>query len=502
MARCQGFRSLFAAFIVFGLVWTQAAATIPHKNRVDSDHLLLKSYQISKDLVPAQRAFLLFHLATAAEPLAPKLSGQWAIELFRLTFELDSDWNRSALQKNAVAILSNTDPVGAFHILRKMSPLPNQSMLPEDLRADAANTAFLRYWNNKQAQNRLQAIRAQAQEIGKDGQYPYKAISPMLQYLLQKDKSAALAWFSEVCLAYQQGNPNIRSANPEFVAFVQEFWPKIPMSSRREALDVLVPKLTQADVSDPGAYLSRVKTSTRTFDFSDSNQKLLFDMLPLVSEVDSEWAERLTKEHFQAAAITEPQRPEQESQIYLAGNPSSTQQGAAESFLQREQQLRRVFDAMQQGPDKSLQMAAQLSDPDIHLRALEGITGSFHDKGLDSSEATIIDQTKKILEAATRPLDKLRALALLAEASASAGDVGALQQYIETGFDMGELLFEEFEQSHPVADIEGADLLGPLRRLVQTGMQFRRPDTIERIEQCQDQLLVAYLFLMAADKPA
>jgi hypothetical protein len=494
---------LLLASAILAVLCDQAAiaGAAAHKKEEGSSSVLLRnSYLIGRDFVPAQRAFLLFHLATAAENISPDLSKQWAKDLFRVTFELDPDWNRSALQKNAVAVLATTDPVQAFRLLATMSPLPNQPILPEDLRADAAKTVFLDYWNNKKTKNRLQAIRVRASAIAADGQYPFSAVSPMLRYLLERDESAGLAWFSEICLAYQQGNPNIRAANPEFVAFVQDFWPTMPTSTRREVLSVLIPKLSEKDTfASSGAYLTRVKTSFGSFDFSSLNEELLFRVLPLVREADPEWAERLIKEHSASFPQTGPQdRVVEEAQVYVGGSGTSGQSRDPGAILQQQAQLGTVFDSLDQDPEKAVQLAGQIIDSHAHLSALEGITANLGEKDLKENAVTVEGQAKSILEAATTSLDKVRALVLLAQMSANLGDTDAFHNYMDRGFDMGELVFEEFVQLHPVADIEGAEVFNPLMTLVATGMRFRTADTIARIQQCGDHLLTAYLLIGAA----
>ena len=142
-------------------------------------------------------------------------------------------------------------------------------------------------------------------------------------------------------------------------------------------------------------------------------------------------------------------------------------------------------------------MAAQLNDPHAQLLALGGVA-----RGLDSKDTgiqvTIEGQAKQALEASKNPLDKVRAFALLAQATAQIGDTASFGEYMNHGFDLGELLFEEFVQTHPTADVEGAEVMGPLGRLVETGMRFRRFDTLARVERSSNRLLTAYLLIAAA----
>ena len=500
--RCRVIRLLLAAAMAAASQGqdTKPAPATHDLERSPAD-LLRESYAAGGEFVPAQRAFLLFRLALVAERIAPDLSAQWAKDLFNLTFELDPDWNRSALQKNAVAVLANIDPAAAFRMLGMMSPLPNLTTLPEDLRADAAAAVFPRYWKDKKSQSRLDAIRGASGAMAKDGQYPFRAVSPVLHDVLEQDEAAGLAWFSEICLAYRQGNSNIRSANRDFVAFVREFWPKLPSPAKREALTGVIGKLTQPDANGgSGAYHARVKTSAGMIEFSSENEQLLFQVMPFVRELDPDWAARLS--HDRPALFGQSGQlgvtTEDVSQVYIGGSGSSDQTATAASFLQRQQQLGMVFGALGQGPGQALQIAGQLGDPETQLRALEGIAGSLADSKDTSGGASMAELAKRLLESAKKPLDKVRALAVLAQATARTGDTASFHQYMDRGFDLGELVFEEFVQTHPVADIEDVQVMDPLSSLVATGMRFRPYDTVSRIERCADHLLSAYLLIAAA----
>lgn len=485
---------------------TRSTPAEHHPARTQAD-LLRESYSLGMELVPAQRAFLLFRLATVAEHVAPDLSKKWAKELFKLTFQLEPDWDRSALQKNAVVILASTDPEAAFRMHGMMSPLPNQAMFPEDLRADAAATVFLRYWDDKKSNGRIHAIRIRAQTIAKDGQYPYRAVSPILDYQLKRDETAGLAWVSEICSAYRQGNPNFRTANPEFVAFVREFWPKLSLSIsiKRDLLTALIERLSRPD-PEVAIYRAQVKASTGTVEFTSQNEQLLFQILPFVRELDSEWAERLVQDRpwsFRQALQSGVNTSNDVDALYLMPTESSDKAVTADPFVQRQQELGRVYDALGQHSGQStgeaIQIAAKLTDADTHLSALESIATRLDDSRDTSHRAALEDQAKQILEGTQKLADKVRALALLAHLAALARNSASYQQYMDRGLDLGELLFEQFVQTHPTAQLEGAEILEPMESLVATGVRFNRIQTISRIEQTRDPLLAAYLLIAAAE---
>jgi len=235
----------------------------------------------------------------------------------------------------------------------------------------------------------------------------YRAVSPMLHYFLEEDEPAGLAWFSQISLAYRQGNPNITSANPDIFGLVREFWPKLPPAAKREALTALIGKLNQPDVDiGPQTYRSRVKTSAGTLELSSRNEQLLLQVMPLVRELDPDWADRLAEDR--PALFRQAGQPGvsigEVQQVTVSGN--SDQTATTVGFLQRQQQIGTVYAALGRGPGAALQVAGQLTDPSTHLRALEGVAGSLDDTKDTSSMATIGEQAKRVLESAKKPLDR------------------------------------------------------------------------------------------------
>ena len=156
-------------------------------------------------------------------------------------------------------------------------------------------------------------------------------------------------------MAYSQESANIRSSNPDFVAFLRDFWPTLTPAAKREALTPLVSKLTQPDAdASERTYRSSVKTSAGTVGFSSRNEQLLFQVMPLVQELDAKWANRLAQDRPtlpRAAGST----VEEVQQAYVTGNASSPDQAAAAAdALGRQEQLSRVYDALGKGPRRGV----------------------------------------------------------------------------------------------------------------------------------------------------
>lgn len=196
----------------------QSQKTGPPELSYTAQSLLAESYLIGEDFVPAQRAFHLFRLAVAAEPIEPAQSHRWAEELLLLTSKLEPSWDRSALQKNAVAVISGTDPSEGLRLLKEIDDSVNNAVsVPEDLRASAAIVVYHAYWTRNMSLDGLEAIRLNARSLAETNQYPFIAVLPMFRDLLSKDSASASAWFDEICSSFTRGPVKIQASTGEFV---------------------------------------------------------------------------------------------------------------------------------------------------------------------------------------------------------------------------------------------------------------------------------------------
>ena len=136
--------------------------------RTPSD-LLVESYRISVGLVPAERAILLNYLSRAAGAQHLPYTASWAEENLRLAHQLSLDWNRVAIEKNAIVALSYVKSKRALDLLRTMSlPVSDGVGFPEDVRADAAITVFQNYWHDRHPRG-VPELRATALYLGQTG---------------------------------------------------------------------------------------------------------------------------------------------------------------------------------------------------------------------------------------------------------------------------------------------------------------------------------------------
>jgi hypothetical protein len=135
--------------------------------------ILVESYQLGRDLVPSERAILLNYLTRTASEHHLACTSAWAEETLQIARQLPMDWNRLAIEKNAVAAVSYVKPDRAMTLLRSMD-LPvsdGGGGFREDVRAVGATIIFQSYWRAHRPKG-LPELRAEAAYLGQTGQYP------------------------------------------------------------------------------------------------------------------------------------------------------------------------------------------------------------------------------------------------------------------------------------------------------------------------------------------
>ncbi len=159
-----------------------------------------------KEFVPGERCFHLYYLSLTAQEIAPSLAPAWATELFSLTFRLSKTWGRSALQKNAIELVSEQDSSSALGMLNEMDvPPTGGGPLPEDLRAWASRKVFVSFLGSGGDPKRIVAT---ARYIGDTGLYPFSAVGFALP-LLPKQASEVRATLLNDSIAYLGGSSAI-----------------------------------------------------------------------------------------------------------------------------------------------------------------------------------------------------------------------------------------------------------------------------------------------------
>jgi len=464
--------------------------------------VLQESYQTSRNFEPEQRAWLLFRLAKAAVRKSPATSRSWSKEMFRLAVSLPPTWNKLALEKNAIVTLSQTDPGEAIRLFRSMDdpiPMANGS-LPEDVRSEAAGVVFQHLLNIQKGPRGLEVIGQIAEHLGETGEYPYAAVTPIIKQLARNNESKAQAFYLQALLYYRRG-AKFLDENRMFIQFLQDVKEQLPRAQLRQGLEAVVSRLLeQKPPADSNQrYRAQVLTKNGVVEFRDPSDQMLFELLPLVRELDSDWAETLIQRRPALSKVANAAGPVQRmesSTIFAASGEGDV--SAAEQSAIEEGRLYNIRKIARETPDEALSLASTLTVPALQAQAWAEIATSIASKDRDRA-LILIGKVRDTTERLKDQLDIVGVLSELSEAAAAAGDRRALQESLEQGIDLGGEIFEQDLTAHPGKLAYNVDGFDELVKLCEVGAKYEPTYTLSRVRQIRDDLLRAHLLVSVAE---
>ncbi len=489
------------------LVWLPVAGAQQTSGRGDtncggtaeqslSEKLLVQSYLLSRQFVPDERVFFLAHATRTAAAAEPGLARLWSEELFQFTFELPPSWNRTAGQKNALVSLSYFDPERAMELLDSVDRPSSSDALPEDLRADAAETIFAQLWRQKGPAS-LSEIRTKAQMIGESGEYPYEALQSILLDLQRKDQAVAQTLFAEALSYYKRGS-RVRSADRDFVEFLLAVHSVAPRAAVREAIEAVLKNSSKPATDEKQIYRIRLHTDKGVADLTSRADEMAFRLLPLIRDIDSDWASDLLRDRPALAEVAERAGGIQfEEGSLLLGPAAEGDPTVLQKYGMEQSRVAGIKRIAMQNPSEALRMTSELTDPAARVVALGQVTAGFASS--DPVQATkLLEQTRESL-AAVKGDDagKVSALTSLAEASASLGNLGLFRSTLKEVFALGQEVFQQDTDTHPNKSASFASGFNDLSRATVIGVRVDSENTLGEVLAVQDPRLRAYLLIAA-----
>ena len=461
--------------------------------------LLIRSYLGTRQLVPEERAMALMYLALAAGTIEPAYNRLWSEELFNAALQLPRNWNRLAFEKNALEALAQSEPELAMELFGQMDdPIPTESgKFPEDVRAFAAQRVFSAYWNRK-GTPALDAIRDQARHLGDTGQYPYLAMATILRNLSMSSANEIEPLFAEAVGYFGRGS-KFASANPDFAQFLNTVWDFLPSPSKRLAVAVAVDQLTRESPSDAG-FRGTTKTKSSTLQFKNRNRQLLFELLPLIQQIDPQAGKRLAeKEPALAAGADEKSGTmRSDSALITEVNGDSDRLAAAENLVAQQRTLNEVKQRVNSDPEIALQTTGMLTNPAFQAIALADVAAGFAKK--DSAKARkLLDRALDIISSLRATPTKVAALFAVSKAENALGNHKAMQTSWVRAVELGEELFQQDIETHPDASAYQAASFDTLEELLRFGGAVDPQMALAALRSVQNQLLQIYLPIFVAE---
>jgi hypothetical protein len=275
------------------LAWLVIGGCLLRAQTIKPELLIRDLHREAQQLPVRDRLGVLYDLAIAETGVDPARSAAWALEMFELAGNTPQDvrWqqvNRAADRKNALTVLSLTDPVRAAEYFPELEPstghLPN-----EDPRIDLARNLFPRLWA-KEGKASLPIILRLADLTSRSGQYPYIAIGHILPKLAEIDPAAAHSLL--LAAVHRRGEERgIWRTPDDYLKFLREVWPAISTNDReaavKAALAVVHRDIEDKTASAPGSSVYvEYYLLQGTVRFDSEETARVYDLLPFVDAVD------------------------------------------------------------------------------------------------------------------------------------------------------------------------------------------------------------------------
>lgn len=471
--------------------------------------LLLQSDRMGATFSADDRCFQLFRLSEVASELGSassrELVNKWSTALFRAATERPRDWNRGAFEKNAAVMLAYSDPDEALHLLEKVDPpdLSSHPPPPEDLRAFGARTVFALFWSAHGLKG-LAQIREAAVGFGRNGQYPYPAMALILGKLgtTDREQESAQEVFNEALGFYREGTV-IRSADRDFLEFIETRWDSMDRLSKLAAVRAAVSKLTEASAKQPTTtFASRVVTDSGAAAFDTERMLVLYRLMPRIKEIDQPLASRLEGDY---PALTQGAganvKVKSISQIEVEDTQGTAPKESVDAIVGKGLQsgiLQQVRSASAADPTLAIKLLAQLRDTEFRSEGMASIAAALWAQNPKAAHSML---ESAILTADSIPADlpgKARSCLSAARAASAMKEDSLFKKAIEIGFAAGLESVSEDLDIHPGQPVYMAKGMEQLSWLMELDMRIDLRDAITRVEQVQDGELKAFLLIDCA----
>jgi len=452
MARKLGFAVVCA---ILGLEASahQAATTTQHRAKlaaVSSERLLEESYLLGKQVPVEDRVWLLAELTMPSAKWHPALERPWAEEQFRLA-ERISGYNRLATQKNAATAMSWIDTRRALEMLEHCDAPVASDYGVEDIRGVAARRIFKHYWEATGSAG-LGKLRRAADHLGETGEYPYGAMTPMIAEISRQNAGEGMALISDAFAFYRRGS-QFQMADEDFIAFLGKTRDLMPAAMRREALEAMVKNLTQdSGNKDDQNWRVRIYTSSGVAEFHTRNAGLLFEVLPMIREVDLDWARRLVEQnHDLAQAEAAGGKILNREAVVIYKSPDSA---ASPADLRAQEQwglemsrIGQIQEMAAKDPDQALTLAMSIGDPGRQAMGMAYAAAGFRNQPEQARQ--MLNQSGQTMSSLKSKAEKLQIQVAIAQSAASLDDFALAREAVEKGLDLGEQVYEVRAKSTP-----------------------------------------------------
>jgi hypothetical protein len=329
-------------------------------------------------------------------------------------------------------------------------------------RVDAAGrqnvlTSLLGYYEKTNQRGRVLEV---VYRISAEDEMPYAAASRVMERMKPQDSGEFLQLFMASMASYRSHSPHGFSmgGNPsdDFVGMVRQHWKRLPKNAVVESIDEI---LTQADPSNQkndGKIKSIGVLSAKTSaSFGSAYEYRLFELLPVLRNVDSSAAEDYLKKYSEVADMLQKypdgEDPASSSPSGSGGDREGTGTGSASALASGSgnpmvkgmefSRAQKVVDAAAAGNfDDAMASASGISDAGLRAWSYEAIAEAAQPK----KNGIARDATEKMLDASVDlpPEERVRYYRAAAETYIKLGETDSAQVTVEKGLAAAKTLYK------------------------------------------------------------
>jgi len=257
------------------------------------DTLLNTLHAQAGELSPSDRVDVLHELSIGATAVNRQTSAAWSIEMYECaTSSIPDPMARAAQRKNALTVLSFSDPEAAAERFFQLEPSPAHAPF-EDPRVDLSRHLFPRLWV-KNGQRSLPVIRHLAEFTASSGEYPYAAMALLLPKVAQVDPRSARALFTEAVLQMPSKHPLHRTQDV-YIRFLRAGW---SIAGRRQRLAAVHAGVLGAESSaSVGHYYFEYFLPESTVRLDSELDARIYELLPFADEADHALSRNLRRRY-------------------------------------------------------------------------------------------------------------------------------------------------------------------------------------------------------------
>ncbi len=409
------------------------------------EQILTVCARYALDLDPVDRAFLLVRVSQAAASIQYGKSTEWARQAFDSAAALPKDWNRVALQKNALLALAKTRPREALQLLGTIEgpDLTSAARPGEDPRAHAAREIFPEVYNTD-GDMALQSLEEVSRYLGQTGEFPYAAWGELFPKLSEKNPDAFREQLNLSIYFYSRAENRFRTQDGDYLEMVDDIQKVAVPSDIRRAVEVALDHVELEKIPDNEKHSAILGPAGAGVSFSDPITAMLYSWLPLVQKFDPDRYKEVSSKVNAPAPKDVPALVSSEI-VGDASNISAKVRKMAADRLQAQV----VIDDAASSPETALMDASTIGSPAIRADALAQAALNVPESKRDSQQKLLDASKSSLAQADVKDAAYLHALSDLTNSYYRLGRKSEALDGIKNGLDLGAEIVSESEDTHP-----------------------------------------------------